>query len=223
MPDPEPRTQDRPRPERRVGVRRAEVLRAVRAAPAGTGVAALVEATGLHENTVRFHLSRLVEEGMVERRAAPAGVPGRPPITFVSRPAAAPGGSYQVIAEVLSRGLPRAVEDPAEVARQIGLEWGRSLHDRRPPAQDLEQAVEDLGGILDRFGFDPEVQHGADGAEVRIRTCPFIEVTREHQTVPCGVHLGMMQGILQEAGTEAEVELEPFAQAPLCLGRVTRR
>lgn len=213
--------------DRRAGARRAQVLKAVRGDEEGVGVVALVEATGLHENTVRFHLNRLIEDGLVERRTVSTGAPGRPPMVFVATPAAAPGGGYQVIAEVLANGLSEVVEDPQEAARQIGREWGRRLGAGQGATGEVTQAVEELGSIMDRFGFDPEVEHEQGRSVIRIRTCPFVELTRddpgrEASTVPCAVHLGMMEGVLQEAGAGADVEvgLEPFVTPDCCLGRI---
>ena len=211
--------------ERRAGARREEVLAAVRAAEDGTSVAALVEETGLHENTLRFHLTRLVDDGLVERRPVPGGGPGRPPLRFVATPAAAPGGAYQVLAEVLGQGLVEVVDDPLEAARQIGRSWGRELHPGE--GESLEDAVAELVATLDRYGFDPEVGRGDGESLISIRTCPFAELTRKDEVggrIPCAVHLGMMEGMLERAGVDVggqvTVSLEPYVEPGCCLGRV---
>ena len=60
---------------------------------------------GLHVNTVRFHLDRLVADGLVARHAEQRTEPGRPRLTFT---AVAPAGtakdkrSYRLLASILA-------------------------------------------------------------------------------------------------------------------------
>ncbi|WP_330342044.1 helix-turn-helix domain-containing protein [Streptomyces sp. NBC_00557] len=60
------------------GESRTRVLDVLRAAPDGAGVRDIAEQTGLHPNTVRFHLDALVKEGLAESRTEGRGRPGRP-------------------------------------------------------------------------------------------------------------------------------------------------
>lgn len=215
--------------DRRAGARRAQVLRVIRGEREGIGVRALADATGMHENTIRFHLNRLVEDGLVERRQVAPGTPGRPPLRFVASSGGMDEepGNYALIARVLSEGLAGATDDIEGTAVEFGRRWGRvrgaqaaarSGHDR----PTLEDAIEELARILEEAGFEPEIEPGAQETVVRIHNCPFRQLARDDQTIPCGVHRGIMEGVLEGVGTgEAVTRLDPWVTPHLCVARVT--
>lgn len=223
---------------RRAGARRAEVLRLIRSERVGIGVKALSDATGMHENTVRFHLRRLVEEGLVERRPVPAGSPGRPPLVFVA--AEGPGhegpGNYALIAQVLTQGLSGRGVDAVEAATEFGRQWGRTRGAEVAPdvpagGSTREQALAAVLRVLEESGFEPDLpapSEDTEGAEdagrsvVQVHNCPFRLLAEEDLAVPCGVHRGIMEGVLQGAGaSDAVTELEPFVTPHLCLARMS--
>ena len=220
--DPEP--EPSPPVDRRAGARRADILAVVRAAREGLGIRALAEATGLHENTVRFHLDRLVADGLLERRAGTSRGPGRPPLLFVARREQHGAGhdNYELLARVLATQV-GAAGDPTTVAREAGRAWGRdqaAVRDVIPPAA-WDEALDELARVLDGAGFAPEVAEQPGGAEVRLHTCPFLRLAREDRAVPCAVHLGLMDGLLEGMGWDGAVErLEPFATPTLCVAHL---
>lgn len=208
---------------RRAGVRRAQILEAISREPGGLGIRNLAEATGLHENTVRFHLDRLLDDGLIERRSVGASGPGRPPLTFVARPEQRGRDNYELIAQVLSASLRGASSDPESAAREAGRQWGRSrARELEPPAGSPERtALEGLTDLLHEAGFAPEVVAGEAGATVRVHRCPFLSLSQEDQVVPCGVHLGLMEGALEALDAPVRVaELEPFVTPSLCVARL---
>lgn len=229
---------------RRAGARRAEVLRLIRSERVGIGVKALSDATGMHENTVRFHLRRLVEEGLVERRPVPAGTPGRPPLLFVA--VEGPGhegpGNYALIAQVLTQGLADHGLDAVEAATEFGRQWGRTRGAQVAPdlpagGSTRGQALAAVLQVLEESGFEPDLPaatedtegaEGTAGAEdasrsvVQVHNCPFRLLAEEDLAVPCGVHRGIMEGVLEGAGvSDAVTELEPFVTPHLCLARMS--
>ncbi len=243
-----------PRPEpaadRRAGARRAAVLREIESARQGLGIRALAEATGLHDNTVRFHLERLVAEGLDERRTGASRGPGRPPLTFVRRRDAAGAGrdNYELLARVLAHRLGGG-PDAVSAAEAAGREWGLGTRRDAPsssrsgPGDPWGDALDELARVLDGAGFAPEVAEDGEVAEddavaagagqatgtgearrsatVRVHNCPFLRLAREDRAVPCAVHLGLMEGVLEAAGGAAAVErLEPFVTPSLCLAHV---
>lgn len=223
--------------DRRFGVRRAEVLSTLRSTPEGSSIRDLAQATGLHENTVRFHLTRLVQEGLVERRPRLAGGPGRPPMVYASRdePALPGRDNYELIARVLAGGLGAGTPDAQEAARRHGEAWARAQQEpgsEQGSEQGRERDEEpaptfaDSLGLLDRFlrraGFAPEVAPGDGQVQVRLHNCPFRSMAEEDRAVPCAVHRGLMQGVLDGAGGGGRVEeLEPFVRPSLCRASVT--
>jgi predicted ArsR family transcriptional regulator len=69
------------------------VLQALRTAGPDASVNDIATRVGLHPNTVRWHLDRLVQAGLATRASAVPNKPGRPPIHFTAAPKASVGGA----------------------------------------------------------------------------------------------------------------------------------
>lgn len=224
--------------DRRAGARRSDIMRAITAAREGLGVRALARETGLHDNTVRFHLERLVADGLVERRQGVSVGPGRPPLVFVARRDRDDAGhdNYELIARALVMQLGEG-QEAVVAAEEAGRAWGRSAGAAQSSAAPQPSAgpqsatggwdagLDELARVMDEAGFAPEVavdpEAGA-GATVRVHHCPFGSLAREDRTVPCAVHLGLMRGVAEAAGGAVEVDtLEPFVTPTLCLARLS--
>jgi predicted ArsR family transcriptional regulator len=208
---------------------RQRVLDLLRQSPGGLGVAELAERSGLHPNTVRFHLNRFVTAGLARRDVEQQpSRPGRPRLTFVATPEedVHDRRNYQLLAGMLA-GYMAETEAPAAQARQLGQAWGSYLATRPVPGQRVteEGSVGELLRVLDDIGFSPELAEGDDGDSViRLRHCPFLEVATAHREVVCSVHLGVMQGVLAEQRSPVEAsDLQPFVEPSLCLAHVRRR
>jgi len=180
----------------------------------------LADALGVHANTVRFHLDALRRQGQLEDvEVGTAGRPGRPAARVRAARGMDPGGvrQYRELAGALTSGLAH-VPDSAELARRAGRDWASRLRPSSPAPAD---PVGRLGTLLDELGFAPEPP-AAD--RVRLRHCPFLELARSAESIVCSVHLGLMQGLLDEAGSEFTVDrLEPFVEPDLCLARLSRK
>jgi predicted ArsR family transcriptional regulator len=205
-----------------IGARRAEVLAVLRGAGGSLSVEQIAEQTGLHQNTARFHLDGLVAAGFAERAVEGRVTPGRPRILYVAR-AEGPGPrSFALLAEMLT-GMVASLGGTGAHALVAGRAWGRHLVDRPPPSHpvDADDATARLNRMLAEIGFEPEMSTGSDGVEVRLRHCPFRGVAQRHTDVVCAIHLGMMQGALDELSAPLEAEsLEPFVTPNLCVGRL---
>lgn len=175
-------------------------------APVSTG--ALVEASGLHENTVRGHLERLLADGFITRSAAPSGRPGRPAWLWRANiaDAAAP---YAALAGVLAETLARTSDDPIGAAREAGRRWGRELGAQRTVVSDGRAIVVEA---MTEAGFAPL----DTGTDVLLRRCPLIEAAAKHPSIVCSVHLGMIDGVLETAGQRGDAELAPFTAPGEC-------
>lgn len=219
---------------RRAGERRADLLATITAAPRGLGIRALAAATGIHENTVRFHLARLLDDGLVERQRGASSGPGRPPLTFVARRDGEGTGrdNYELIATVLTDLVDSTSAEPGVVAQEAGRAWARrqastggaTQTPAEGPALAWDAALDQLTRVLDDAGFAPELQADREGATVRVHNCPFASIARADQTVPCGVHLGLMEGVLEAVGAPGRVDrLEPFVTPSLCVAHLSVR
>lgn len=212
-----------PRSDKAIDGRRADVLSVLRRAGRPCSAAETATATGLHLNTARFHLDALVAEGLADRTAEPRDVPGRPRILYTAGDQVPGPRSYKLLAEMLT-GLVASLEDAGPVAVEAGKAWGRHLVERAAPSERVNaaEATERLSRVLEAIGFQPEVGSGKKKeTEIRLRHCPFREIAERHTEVVCAVHLGLMQGALDELHAPIEATaLEPFVKPDLCIARL---
>src|ERR1035437_8258901 len=101
-----------------LGQSRARVLELLRAAGSPLGVQEIADRTGLHPNTVRFHLDGLVEAGLATRQPPAREAPGRPSMTYQAAEGGGPGGGgrYQLLAEMLTSLIAGTMPEP-EIGR----------------------------------------------------------------------------------------------------------
>jgi predicted ArsR family transcriptional regulator len=162
----------------------------------------LAERLGIHANTVRLHLERLREVGLVDVEAVHRGTVGRPQhLYFLS--AGAPGLGFDPPAHALLAGLLAALAErvgaDADEATETGRVWGAEAG-RRTRAKDCLRALE---GELGRLGFEPAVEpDGAAGATARIEFlhCPFRELAEAYPELVCNLHRGLCEGVVDSVG-----------------------
>jgi len=213
-----------------LGQRRADVLDLLRTARSPVSVRDVAGRTGLHPNTARFHLDALVDAGLATRAVRPRDAPGRPSMAYRAVDSTVAGRrEYRLLAEMLASLVAGVLPEPGEAAVEAGREWGRYITERPAPFQrpDACGAVAGLAATLQELGFAPEapqtVPDGPDGAgyELRLRQCPFREVAEAHQEVVCQLHLGLMQGALDQMRAPVTADrLQPFAETGLCVAHL---
>lgn len=189
----------------------------------------MAERTGLHPNTVRFHLDRLEADGLVRRQVRRGGEHGRPPLVYTAAAVPDSGNEHHnfgQLAKVLAQLITDTNPDPVGSAIESGRAWGLELVAGSPHAhaQSQEDAVTTLVEILAQLDFAPKVSDEDGDITVLQRHCPFLEVAQNHQGVVCSVHLGLMRGVLE--GLEAPVVAErliPFAGPNGCQAYLARQ
>jgi predicted ArsR family transcriptional regulator len=163
----------------------------------------LADRLGLHANTVRLHLDRLRETGLVEAEAVHRGTVGRPQHLY-SLTAAAPALGFDPPAHALLAGLLGALAEQmgavAEDAVEVGEQWGAGLT-RRSRSRGC---VAVLADELDRLGFEPEVGPGDGTAEGAVRVeflhCPFRDLAEAYPELVCNLHRGICAGVIESTG-----------------------
>ena len=205
-----------------LGRRRAEVLDLLRATGSPVGVRDVAARTGLHPNTARFHLDALVDAGLATRASQPRAVPGRPGMAYQAIEGGDATGQrhYRLLAEMLTSLIAGTLAEPGKAAAQAGREWGRYLTEQPAPYQrtDAPAAIAALTTILEEIGFAPEAMTDRTRYELRLRQCPFREAAETHQEVVCQLHLGLMQGALEQMRAPLTARrLQPFAEPSLCI------
>lgn len=217
-----------PRPEAAMGDSRARVLGVLQGAGAAMGVAETARAVGLHPNTTRFHLDGLVDAGLVLRTREARESPGRPRTLYTAGPDTERTGrrSYRLLAEILTSYLASQSRQPVQAALTAGTEWGRFLAQRPVPFRraTVEQATAQLTAVLDDIGFAPEAVTVGRKRQVLLHHCPFREAAEQHREVVCSIHLGLMQGLLEESGAPLQAQrLDPFVEPSLCVTHLSAR
>ena len=118
----------------------------------------LAAALSLHPNTVRLHLERLRDAGLVEVEALHRGTVGRPQHRY-SLASGAPGLGFDPPAHVLLAGLLAALAEATgadgTAARATGRAWGRKASERSLERTPDQSCLGLLAQELDHLGFEP--------------------------------------------------------------------
>jgi predicted ArsR family transcriptional regulator len=161
----------------------------------------------LHPNTVRPHLERMRDTGLVVVEAGGRGEIGRPQHRY-SLAADAPSlGLEPPVMPVLARmvlSMAERLGAGPDDARGVGEGEGAVRAERfRDAPSSLEAIVSDL----DILGFDPVVSDDADdpdAAVIAFANCPFGELAVAHPDLVCNLHHGLIAGFVRQMG-DAEV------------------
>ena len=195
----------------------------------------LAAATGLHENTTREHLQRLVADGFAQRAPERRTVRGRPRMVYRAVSAddlrtdpRAQSRIEESIARVaLTRVLLEGYGRDASAASAASA--GRAMAadpDLRPEpsgttAPGADRQLDALEGHLERLGFDPELDRSQ--MAFHLYRCPFLDLAKARPEVVCNVHLGLAQGVLDAVpGPVGARELLPFVGPEHCVLQLRR-
>ena len=170
--------------------------------PAPLSASDLAERLALHPNTVRPHLDRMREAGLVEVEPIHRGTVGRPQLRYSLAPGA-PGLGLDPPAHTLLAGLLAALAEElggdGVDSANLGRRWGTEATSRR---QSGRACLAALVAELDRLGFDPvESELGRGDAESRrVRVdflhCPFRELAEAYPELVCNLHRGIVEGMM---------------------------
>ena len=162
---------------------------------------------GLARHTVKFHLDRMVDDGLLEteyrrlsgRRGPGAGRPSK----LYRRSArqidvSLPERHYDLAGRILAGAVEAAAvsgEPVLEAVESAASSEGRRL---TSPGSALTDVLTDLG-------FEP--RETGDG--VVLGNCPFHALATSHTALVCGMNLGMLTAMLDERGEPVEASLDP--------------
>ena len=184
---------------------RYDIFRYLVEAARPADVLELTQQFRVHHNTIRQHLAKLLDAGLViEEKAASAGR-GRPRLVYTADPSAESrwgfAGPYERLSLLLTEMI-RTGDSAVEVGR-------RAARRQRLGSRDVPDPVAELVREMARQGFDPAVsQRGAD-VDVTLRTCPFATTALVDPDTVCSLHLGMAYGIADSVGGLVIDELVP--------------
>ncbi|GGP14880.1 helix-turn-helix domain-containing protein [Nonomuraea glycinis] len=207
---------------------RLRLLDALRAGDEPMDVRELAAACGLHVTTVRFHLDVLTDAGLVHSRPGRSGGRGRPRrlYTPAGRPAASGGhAGYELLSALLAAHWAGDTDERARRAEEAGWAWGAGRDSGTGPpvvAATRAEAARQVNGVFAELGFDSELAHDGDDAQIRLHTCPFRTVAATYPEVVCSIHLGLLRRVLADMDAPpSDVTLRPFVEPHLCLAEIT--
>ena len=172
-------------------------------------------AAGIGRALAVYHLDKLVESGLLTAflpeaaRAERAGA-GRPAKVYARSDrefaVTVPPREYELAARLLVQAVEADPSDRsraalAEAARRLGTELGSAA---RPSPGDKDAggrnaAGRDVKSVLTQQGYEP--CGGADGV-IRLRNCPFHQLTERHREVVCGMNLALVEGLVEGLGAD---------------------
>lgn len=187
----------------------------------------LARLLGAHPTTVRAHIERLLEAGVLEEEP---GIPegrGRPSKRYRLKVPLL-GGDPEVrlfVGSLLSL-LRRAYGDKTLVtAEEEGLRKGRELG--RPfKHPSLEQTAQQVAENLERLSFAPApVVRRKDALAVDLQHCPFsVDPDDPDGAVVCAFHEGIVRGLAEVASdNDVAVRVLPFVAPGLCRVELSRQ
>ena len=206
---------------------RYRLYRYLRLSGRPVAVRELATRLSLHPNTLRPHLRRLEEAGLVasETQRGSASV-GRPQTMYSALDREHQDQDYRLLADILSGLLtgPRQRERAQELARDWGAYMiGRSVPrpgSRRPSGPNLAVLQEALA----RAGFQPRFRRRSSRTvEIALRDCPFRDLLDQHRELVCAVHRGLLEGMLGASHPAMTlIDFEPLAERSTVCRSVAR-
>ena len=184
-------------------------------APQPLATAQIAETLGLHPNTVRPHLERMRDVGLLDVVTDAQGTVGRPQHRYSLaadapslgfEPPAFPALARMLLRLAASAGL--SSEDAAEAGREQGVASARATGPG-PCAAALQEQ-------LATMGFDPEAAGDDDSTTIAFTRCPFRELAEANPDLVCGLHRGLVEGFVDERGDGAVLAFHDLGSRTPC-------
>jgi predicted ArsR family transcriptional regulator len=180
---------------------RRSAYQVVAAAEGLVGRDEVAEALGIGRTLAAFHLDKLVDAGLLEvsyaRRSGRSGPGAGRPAKLYRRSAAEhevslPPREYRTAAELLAEAVERAGADATlyAVAREHGRQAGAT--------------GDELFATLEKLGYEPSLE----GSTVRLRNCPFHQLSNEFPPLVCGMNLALLEGLAAQRAPGRKVRMD---------------
>ena len=177
---------------------------------------------GVARHTAKFHLDKLVEEGLLDtefRRLSGRTGPGAGRPTKLYRRSGrevsvtVPDRHYDLAGRLMAGAIEQAGAEGTDVvtalhrvAGEHGAALGRKAREAAGARVGRAARLDAVRATLAEHGYEP---HAGDGV-VTLANCPFHALAREHTDLVCGMNLALVQGLAEQAvGPDLAVRLDP--------------
>jgi len=191
--------------------------------PHPLGTSDVADALGLHPNTVRPHLERMRDVGLLEVETDTRGQVGRPQHRY-SLAADAPSlglepSAFRMLARMLAGVAAKAgldADDVADVGRVQGRADAAGHRSARTCAAALMSELSDLG-------FDPASVDEGSTTTIAFTHCPFQELAEVFPELVCHLHRGIVEGFVEAHGGAEVTGFATLADRDPCRVALTTR
>ncbi len=184
--------------------RRIHIIQLLRDSKKPLTVEAVAAHVGVTVASARYQLEALVDAGFAVRHTEDRSTPGRPRAVYSDRMpdfAHERGQGYRLLVTQLGTAIGKSGHDCAAWMHEVGSEWGRTQPATHPQSQSETDILARLLDVMQAMAFAPD---DADGqpSHITLHHCPFMTAAIGHPHAFCQLHAGMINGFLQEAGSE---------------------
>jgi predicted ArsR family transcriptional regulator len=191
-------------------------------APAPLSTADIAETLGLHPNTVRPHLERMREIGLLEVEVDNRGVVGRPQHRY-SVAADAPSLGLEPPAFRLMAALLAGIADSAGAGAELAAEVGRAQGEEDAAKQPSRSCVRALMTELTELGFDPVAADDGSQTSIAFTHCPYQELAEAFPHLVCNLHRGIVEGLVAAKGGAEVTRFNTLDDREPCQVHLTAR
>lgn len=173
-------------------------------------------ALGLHPNTIRPHLERMREIGLLVVASGSRGSVGRPQNRYSVSPDAPSLGvepaAYPLLAGLLANVAAEGAPAPDEVAA-VGARHGRVL---ARSGEGLPTCSGGMSEAMADLGFSPATSTEDGRTALRFTHCPYVRIAQAFPDLVCQLHRGIAEGYAAERGDAEVVEFATIEDRDPC-------
>jgi predicted ArsR family transcriptional regulator len=179
------------------------------------------EGVGVARHTAKFHLDKLVEEGLLTtefRRLSGRSGPGAGRPTKLYRPSkdevavSVPERHYDLAGRLMAAAIESAASRGTDVvaelhraAAQHGGTFAEQATRRSAARPGRARRLAAVGETLAEHGYQPR----RDGNVLTLTSCPFHALAQEHTELVCGMNLALLGQVAEAAGLTATLDPAP--------------
>lgn len=190
---------------------------------------AAAEALGLPRHTVKFHLDRLVEDGLLDidfKRLTGREGPGAGRPTKRYRRSARelrvsiPERRYDIAGEIMATAIEDSMRGNVGIAVALeraaaatGTAIGTALHEQLAPRASRALRLSALRSAVDVLGYESRQTDGG----FEMANCPFHALAKEHTDLVCGMNRTFLGAMVECLGDDRLTAVLEPSEARCCV------